>query len=529
MVTRSDSFIVTQQGDSWDLVETDILNQYAVKSNSKQIVEEDRFQSISDVLAPLYDPSELNKLLELNTWHERCVDAIASDISGQGWTLKPKSNVENPSNEEKRLIEDFFYSLRPSINDLIYKKRYDERANGNGAWEIIRTNGRDSSLYDIKHVPSHTIRRLKDGVRAVQVVGTKKVYFIIMGKNKKRIAGNDIYYDVNSKTGEISFKELPEGIRANEIIISKIYTPRSKFYGNPKIIPGIRTIYGDIHRANYNASFFKNYGVPAFALIITGDFDPGPKPGDKDYNPKKTLKYKIRKQLKEVMKHPHSTVTLMIPSEDGRIVEVRLEPLSVDVKEASFRLFRKDNRDEIIAAHGVDPNRLGISESGRLNGSNSTELDNAYKTSLIRPGQRREEDDINYYILKLGLGVTDWDFQIIDNDPRNITRDVKLSKELVDSAMMTPNEGRGFVGETFSLSPINDSRLDDFYYHGQPLGGSLFDIDPKGAGTILSKLEDDLLGVEDDISSKSDSYKEDSGIQRAIKHLVNYRKRNKSS
>lgn len=531
-MTRSESFIVTNHEGMWGLVESDVLNQYAVKSESKQIDQEQDIFNHDDILTPLYDPSELNKLLELNTWHERCVDAIASDIAGQGWTLKPKTNVENPSEEEKRLIEEFFNELRPSINDLIYKKRYDERANGNGAWEIIRTDGRDSPLYDIKHVPSHTIRRLKDGVRAVQKVGTNKVYFVIMGKNKERVAGNDIYYDVNAKTGEISYKKLPENIRANEIIINKIYTPRTKFYGNSKIIPAIRVIYGDIHRANYNATFFKNYGMPAFALIVTGDFEPDLTPKDKDYDEKYTLKYNIKKQLQEVIKNPHSAITIMVPTREGEEskVEVRLEPLSIETKEASFRLYRKDNRDEIIGAHGMDPNRLGITESGKLNGSNSEELDSAYKTSLIKPGQRREEDDINYYILKLGLGVEDWKFSLIDNDPRNIERDVNLTIKLVDSGLLTPNEGREFVGETFGISNIEDSRLDEFYYHGQPLGGSsLFDVDPVGAGTVLTKLEDDLLGVEDDISNKSDSFQEDSGIKRAIKHLINYRERNNSS
>lgn len=525
-MTHSESFIVTKQGDAWNLVETDVLNQYAVKSESKQIDQESLFQNIDGVLSPLYDPSELNKLLELNVWHERCVDAIASDIAGQGWTLKPKSNIENPSEQEKKLIEEFFQGLRPSINDLIYKKRYDERANGNGAWEVIRTNGRDSPLYDIKHVPSHTLRRLKDGVRVVQKVGTQEVYFVVMGKNKERIAGNDIYYDVNAKTGEKTINKLPESERANEIIISKIYTPRSKFYGNTKIIPGIRTIYGDIHRANYNASFFKNYGMPAFALIVTGDFEPDSKPGEDDYDEKKTLKYNIKQQLKQVIKNPHSAITVMVPTREGdeSKVEVQLQPLSVETKEASFRLFRKDNRDEIIAAHGVDPNRLAISESGKLNGGNSKELDSAYKTSLIKPGQRREEDDINYYILNLGLGVTDWEFSIIDNDPRNIERDVELTTKLVEIGLMTPNEGREFIGETFGIAPIDDHRLDDFYYHGQPLGGNL---PPMGADSVYTELENSLLSLEDDTNVDSSATKsgiKDSPVIRSLKRLRKERK-----
>lgn len=515
MTKHSDSFIVTQNEGQWELHETDVLNNYAIKTESKQLDEKDLFKDIDGVLSPLYDPSKLNELLELNTWHERCVDAIAGDIAGQGWSLKPKTGIENPNEDQKKLIEEFLHKLRPSIIDLIYKKRYDERANGNGVWEIIRTNGRESPLYNIKHIPSHTIRRLNDGIRAVQKVGAKKVYFVIMGKNKTKIAGHDVYFDVHYKTGEISYKKLPESERANEIIFTKIYTPRTKFYGNPKIVPAIRVIYGDINRANYNADFFKNYGVPAFAVTVTGDFDPGPEPDDEDYKEEKTLKYKISKQLKEVIKNPHSAVTILIPSEgeEGN-VEVKLEPLSVDIKEASFRLYRKDNRDEIIAAHGVDPSRLGISEAGKLNGTNSEELDSSYKTSLIKPGQRREEEDFNYYILNLGFNITDWEFKLLDNDPRNIKKDWDMTKEAFETGFITRNEGRDFVGEYFGLEATDDIDGDSFYYHGQPMGSP--QTDPKGANAVLTGLENDLQELDDDVSNKSDDSYKNSPLKRII-------------
>jgi len=48
-----------------------------------------------------------------------------------------------------------------------------------------------------------------------------------------------------------------------------------------------------------------------------------------------------------------------VPTMEGQgEVNIEFKPLSTEVKEASFRLFRQDNRDEILAAHGVPPYRM---------------------------------------------------------------------------------------------------------------------------------------------------------------------------
>ncbi|KZX17630.1 phage portal protein [Methanobrevibacter filiformis] len=524
-MTQSHSFIVTKNGSEWDLVENDVLEKYAIKTEgSEQINEEQMFNEIDGVLTPLYDPSKLINLLELSTWHERCVDAIASDASGKAWALKPKSNITNPSMEEKIRAEDFFKRIRPSITKLLYKRTYDTRAVGYGAFEVIRENGRDSKVIDLKYIPSHTIRRLDDGVRVVQQVGMKKVYFVMMDKNKEKYGKNEHYYDVDYKTGLKSYTPLPETQRANEIIFTNIHTPRSKYYGQSKIIPAIRVIYGDIHRANYNASFFKNYGMPAFSVVVTGDFEPDPVPSDENYDEKKTLKYNIKKQLQEIIKNPHSALTVMVPTrvgmEESR-VQVEIKPLSVDTKEASFRLYRKDNRDEIIAAHGMDPNRLGITESGKLNGSNSEELDNAYKTTVIENIKKDNEDDINYYILQIGLDIHDWEFEIIDQDQKRFDQEWVKVKEALEIGFMTINEAREEVGEHFNITSKDDTRLDEHYYHGQLLGGR---YEVKGAGSVYNALENDLIGegVAND-GGTANKY-EDSAIIRSIKRLRRTRK-----
>ena len=267
----------------------------------------------------------------------------------------------------------FLDNIKPSINELLYRMNYDKRATGYGALELIREDKSKSIPVSISHISSYTLRRTKDGKRVKQRVGNKTVWFVIYGKNYD---DNGNLCDVHADTGEFyPYNSLSKEERANELLWTMEYTTKSKYYGLPKIIGAIQSIAGDLSRSKYNTSFFKNYGVPAFAVMVSGDFvDYDKEPDDPDYDETQTLKYKISKQLKEVMKNPHSAVTILVPSEgeEGN-VEIELKPLSVDSKEASFRLFRKDNRDEIIHAHRVPPYKVGINETGSLGGSNIQE------------------------------------------------------------------------------------------------------------------------------------------------------------
>lgn len=481
---NSESYIVTKSNDEYEIHDASILNKYAIKE-SKALEIEDEFD-YDQLLEPPADPRQLNKLLRMNTWHRRCCDIISRDATGDNWTLIPC--VENPSEDQKIRATEFFENIRPSINEVLAEREYDCEADGWGLIEVIRENGRDSPVIDLKHFSAYTFRRHQDGVRVKQMVGSKERWFVIMGRNKDEY-GN--YYDVNAFTGEISTTPLPEEERANEVIWKNRYTPGTKYYGEAPIIPSISAIYGDEFRAQYNSSFFKNYGMPTFAVTVTGDFDPGINdPSDPDYDFKNTLKYRISQSLKEVIRNPHSAMVLEIPSEgeEGN-VEVNIQPLSVETKEASFRLFRKDNRDEVIASHGVDPSRLNIAESGQLNGSNSVMLDSAYINSIIKPLMRSNEDDINYYILKLGLEITDWKFKLLDNDDDHKEVEIDNIIKLVQNALMTPNEAREFIGEPFGIASVDDWLLDQYYYMGKPLGDTT-ENDDLG---VLDNLENTLI------------------------------------
>ena len=166
--------------------------------------------------------------------------------------------------------------------------------------------------------------------------------------------------------------------------------------------------------------------MPAYAIFVSGNFDPG----EIDEEGRTEMEKMIEEHFAELAKNPHSTLILSIPTE-GREEEVKIEfkALSTEVKEASFRLYRNDNRDEILSAHGMPPYRIGVNETGSLGGSTAIESTEIYKMSVIEPRQEMLEAAINRYIVWGAFKVDDWEFKLAEID----TTDEKADLEIIAS------------------------------------------------------------------------------------------------
>ena len=395
----SDSFVVTvDNNDDYHLVDHLELSKFALKANvdkdgSKQVPADELLVGQS-ILEPKYNPYYLVQLLDLYTYHSACVDAVSVDATGISYTLKPVENVE-PVEAEKNRLEEVLNNSTPSINTNLQRMVYDRRSIGYGAIEVIRESTSKSDIKRLKHIPAHTLRRHTDLKRVVQVINGKKVWFVIYGKNYDK-EGN--LCDVDADDGSFHpFNSLPPERKANELLWTQEYAPGTNYYGRPPIISCLGSIKGDISAVRYNYSFFENYGMPKFAITVTGDFaDYDVEPDDPEYDYTKTLRYRISEQIKEVIKNPHSAICITIPSEgeEGN-VDLKITPLSVQTEEGHFRMYRKDTRDEVIHSHHVDPSRLGIYDAGSLNGGNSDNTMASYKYGTIAPIKSECESLIN--------------------------------------------------------------------------------------------------------------------------------------
>ena len=501
---KADSFIVTYKDDTneYNVVDRLELDKHAMKAKvdedgSKQIVDE-QFKVGTTILNPKYNPYDLVKLLDLYTYHAAAVDAVAVDSTGINYTLKPKDGIEEPIDAEKERFLTVLENCAPSINTHLQRMVYDRRAIGYGAMEIIRESDSESDIKKLKHIPAQTLRRHADLKRVVHITPAgKRVWFVIYGKNYDN-ENNPV--DVHADTGAFHpYNSLAPHERANELLWTMEYAPGTDYYGRPPIVSALGSIKGDLSAVKYNNSFFDNYGMPKFAITVTGDFaDYDVDPDDPEYDVTQTLRYKISQQIKEVIRNPHSAICITIPSEgeEGN-VELKITPLSVQTEEGHFRMYRKDTRDEVLHAHHVDPSRLGIFDAGKLNGGNSEATMTSYKYGTIAPIKSEVESLIN--LIGEELECKTWKFSIEEVAPIDYTKDLALAEFLFARGAMTIKELIDNFGSKFGLTieDEEDYYLNARYLNNVPLEQIWNNTEENPyleVDTILGSLNDSLTG-----------------------------------
>lgn len=441
--------------DRGSVVSDGVLAEYATKSKQ---VDPDIFGSAYGgevgLVEPIYTPTSLQNLLEINTYHTRCCEAKARDSAGSGWLLS--SQVDDPAAGGRDVLNAFF---RDVASELWYRYQYDLETIGYGAIEMTRVDADPEGPPEaLHHIKAHTIRPHKDKIRFQQRIGTNSVWFKKVGYEA----------DVHYENGTI----YPQGTlapedRATEVIWGVNYTPESDYYGLPDITPAIGTVAADFNRREYNRKFFENHGIPTYAITISGNFDPG----EIDEYGRDEVQKMIEEKLRKMPDNPHSSLILSLPSVEGEEsdIEVNFEPLATDIRDASFRLFRQDNRDETIVAHGVPPYRIGVMVSGQLAGNMAEEATEIYKRSVIEPRQTAIEDVVNRRIVREGFGVEDWRWEFTDIDTRDEDHELDILERIFAVGGVTPAEIRDQFADRFGLDPAEHPAMQMHYVDGKPI------------------------------------------------------------
>lgn len=454
-----------------------VLENYAIKSTeSKQITEEGEGFSYGarGLKEPPYPPRQLAQLLELNTYHYRCVKTKARESAGLGWSMKPVEGKteETADPDQKERAKEFFDSLSDPITQTLWLMMVDHESVGYGAIEV--TTEEDGTPLDLIHLPASTVRAHRDKVRFEHRRGAKSVWYKSIRETEEVFVaktGETVEeYEGRSGAGEsIGFEDL-----ANDLMWFRNYTPDSDYYGKPDVMPALGALWGELSRRDYNIAFFDNHGVPAMAVFITGDFDPG-EPVDEQGNPDPEGRTPLEDTLEDLFadlpENPHSTVILTLPTRDTdrdeANIEVRFERLATEVKDASFRLYRQDNRDEIVVAHGVPGYRIGINETGSLGGNTARESTEIYKRSVLEPLQATIENEINTYVVRRGLGVTDWEWKLDELDTRDSIAELDKLVKLFENGALSPNELREH--SDLGLKRIEHPAMDLYYISGKAI------------------------------------------------------------
>ena len=387
-----------------------------------------------DVITPPWNLYQLANYYDTSFSNHAAIDAKVANIVGLGYyfdtskkTLRAIENTETDSARDKarRRIErvkdelaDWLESLNDddSFTETLVKFYTDVQATGNGYLEIGRTVNGDIGY--IGHIPATTmrVRRLKDGY--VQIIGNKVVYFRNFGATNP----NPITSDP----------------RPNEIIHVKQYSPLNTFYGVPDIMSAISSLQGDQLASQYNIDYFANKGVPRYIVTLKGA------------KLSADAEDKLFRFLQTSRKgQNHRTLFIPLPGDtDTKKVEFKMDAVENDVQEASFKEYRKENRDDILIAHQVPLSKIGGGESSALAAALSQ--DRTFKEQVSRPEQRKLEKVINK-IIHEKTDVVDFKFNELTLTDENV--ESQIVERYVKTQVMTRNEAREKIG----LPPLPDA------------------------------------------------------------------------
>ncbi len=443
-----DAFALKKQAQNIPQTDADLRTKRVKKDSQALKAEKDL--ELANIISPLYDPAQLIKLAESNTYHRRCAKQIASDVAGLGWRLQLKAglNLEDLEGQDKKdaetekiRLEEFLQHPNPdqAWREIMEAGEYDYGLIGWECYEIVRDkeyNNEDGEegfehgpVKEVYHIPGHTIRKVKaeagEPIKFLQKRGMKKTYFMPAGILKD----DGKAWKLNRTTGKYE-DELTATDMANELVFIPDYSPRDSYYGIPGIVSALGALLGAIGVRDYNIQFFENNAIPQYAVLMYG------------VTAGEDLTALIEQYFKEEIKgDAHSTLVLTVPGTKEE-VEIEFKELAVEVREASFRFYYKQNRDEIIDAHGIPPHRVMAVESGALAGNYAREATEIYKASVVEPRQEVLERRFNTLVLRGKY----WEFKFADLDTRDVVKDVKNYQILFGLGAMTPNQIREMMG-----------------------------------------------------------------------------------
>jgi PBSX family phage portal protein len=379
-----------------------------------------------DVITPPWNLYELASFYDTSFANHAAIDAKVENIVGLGYEFKVsartmlKLEASEPKTAEnaRRRIErakieltDWLESLNTedSFTTTMEKVFTDLQATGNGYLEVGRTVRGDIGY--VGHIPSTTmrVRRLRDGF--VQVIANKVVYFRNFGATNANPLGNDA--------------------RPNEIIHFKEYSPLNTFYGVPDIMSAIGSLHGDQLASQYNIDYFQNKATPRYVVTLKGA------------KLSAEAEDKMFRFLQSGLKgQNHRTLYIPLPGDsDTNKVEFKMDPVENGIQEASFKEYRKQNRDDILVAHQVPLSKIGGSDSSAIAAALSQ--DRTFKEQVARPAQRNLEKMINK-IVKEKTDILEFKFNEL-----TLTDEIAQSQiieRLVKTQVMLPNEGRELLG-----------------------------------------------------------------------------------
>lgn len=387
-----------------------------------------------DVVAPPYNLDYLAKLYEISTPHYAAVNAKVSNIVGLGYDLIPslrtreKIDAMDKSKKAKyeKKLTTFKNDLIEQLEDLneddsfsetLQKVWRDYEATGNGYIEVVRSETTGRIGY-VGHVPSPTIRVRRDRDGFVQIISNKAVFFRNFGKDD------------------------PDPIRKDpnppEIIHIKKHAPSSTFYGIPDIIAAKTAVAGLKFAADFNLDYFENKAVPRHVIILKGA----------------TINPRLAKNILEFFEtglkgKNHRSLFIPLPADTAdKKVSLEIDPVEAGIQDASFKNYNKANISEVLMAHRVPINKVGIPEGVSL--AVARDADKTFKEQVCGPEQKIAEKKVKKLFKDLQGNQYLFDFKLNELTLTDEDTQSKIDERRIKTGTEVANEQRSRRG----LPPI---------------------------------------------------------------------------
>lgn len=375
--------------------------------------------------------------------HAACIEQKATDIVGLGWDWENINEDENSPDKQMDQLEEWFTELADdrkdeTILEIFQAAVEDLETVGQGLIEIARDpQGKVKYLY---HMPAHTCRFGRDGLRIVQIRQGKRRWFKRWVPDDDRVVG--------ALNGQVYKDRKSAGRRqiGNEVLVIKRPSRRSSWYGIPKYISALGWITLTIIARDDNIHYFENRREPRWAIILSNlDDDPN-------------LEDDLRNALKVDMRQPHRNIVIPIEG-PGKIDFQQLTDLSKN--DMSFAKLQDLGGAHILVAHKVPSDRLGMTKLGPLGGNVAVDANRIYKEAVVQPSQKMLAARVNRFIKHEGpIENPQWRWKPVEMDLTEEDNDLKYGTQTFQAGLATLNEARIRLG--LEPLPDDDPRGDAF-------------------------------------------------------------------
>lgn len=410
-------------------------------------------------IQPPEDPSQLLNLLEKSETHQACVSAKSKAVAGYGFDIVPHDSTAPDSvGDVPDTLTDFWYGgtfqlgpgkIHASATEVNESAWDDLESMGYLTIEML-VNPATGEPTGLSHIPAQKIRKRKDKLGFVELddAGQIATYYSAAGARY----GDEPRF-VDAESGDVTKSADGVDTVANELIVLRNYSALAPHYGLPDIIPGIKTVAGDLAAKEYNRIFFENDTVPRFAVVVEGG-----ELTDRAWN-------ELEKQFKKLRQNENahrgllletaSTVKTQLGEATG--ANIRIEPLTVGVDEdAGFVEYRDNNEHYILQAHGVPPVVAGRTEDVNRSSAKAQWVNFAQTT--VAPKQERFAARLYEIIHKQAFGIEDWTIEFNLHNGEDELRSSEILKNKASAVkalgkVMTADEVRS---EFFNLPPLDE-------------------------------------------------------------------------